>query len=155
MAAIVALKARRAEGGQRFKSRPFLTPNELEFLNRLEQSVPELRFHAQVSMGALLEPVVAKRNNARAYMSARGSFSQKIVDYVAQSRENGTVVAIIELDDRTHESTNDSKRDAMLHEAGYSVVRWNSKTKPDASAIRGRLLASPPLEAPSRFVRMA
>ena len=45
--------------GKRFKARAFMTPNELEFLGRLEAAVPELRFHAQVAMGALLAPEVA------------------------------------------------------------------------------------------------
>ena len=70
MAAILVLKGRRIERGLRFKSRIFLTPNEREFLQRLEQSVPELRFHAQVAMGALLEPAMARRNDSRAHMSA-------------------------------------------------------------------------------------
>lgn len=152
--AFLVFKGRRTEHGRRFKSRTFLTPNELEFLQRLEQSAPELRFHAQVAMGALLEPAIAKRNDARAHMSARGSFSQKIVDYVAQSREDGSVVAIIELDDRTHDTARDARRDAMLDEAGYLVVRWNSKAKPDANAIRQCLLAPRSVEGQSRSLGM-
>ena len=151
LAALAALKLKQAGSGQRFRAKALLTANELEFLSRLERAVPELRFHAQVAMGALLEPV-AKGNDRSAYMSARGSFSQKIVDYVAQNRESGDVVAIIELDDRTHDSAKDAKRDAMLLEAGYSVVRWHSKTKPDTEAIRSRLVrtkASEELESNS------
>jgi very-short-patch-repair endonuclease len=66
-------------------------------------------------------------------------FSQKIVDFVAQRRADGVVVAIIELDDRTHNSSNDSKRDSMLASAGFRVVRWHSKAKPDIAAIRAQL----------------
>jgi very-short-patch-repair endonuclease len=66
-------------------------------------------------------------------------FSQKTMDFVAQSRRDGSIVAIIELDDRTHDMEKDSKRDTILATAGYRIVRWNSKTKPDAAAIRARL----------------
>ena len=119
-----------------FKAKPFLTPNELEFLERLESAVPELRFHAQVSMGALLQPATERRRDNRAYYSARGMFSQKIVDFVAQRKGDGTIVAIIELDDRTHDRTKDAKRDAMLAQGGYRTVRWHSKQKPSPADIR-------------------
>ena len=38
----------------------------------------------------------------------------------------------------------------QLDEAGYLVVRWNSKAKPDANAIRQRLLALRLVEGQSR-----
>jgi len=129
-----------------FKRKVLLTPNELEFLNRLEAAAPELRFHAQVSMGALIDPVVS-RKEASEYFRARGMFSQKIVDYVAQRRADGAIVAVIELDDRTHDSDKDGKRDAMLVSAGYKVVRWNSKAKPALQAIRIELM--PGVKSPS------
>ncbi|HWI81747.1 DUF2726 domain-containing protein [Ramlibacter sp.] len=138
---VAVLKAKLAgtEGAAgKFKAKPLLTANELEFLARLEAAVPELRFCPQVAMGALLDPAVP-RSDRKAYYRLRGMFSQKIVDFVAQARSDGSIVAIIELDDRTHESEKDSKRDAMLVIAGYRVVRWNSRSKPDAAAIRGAL----------------
>jgi very-short-patch-repair endonuclease len=42
--------------------------------------------------------------------------------------------------DRTHDSAKDEKRDAMLREAGYAIVRWHSKSKPNSTAIREKLL---------------
>lgn len=141
------LKARLGGAGSapRFKRKALLTPNEAEFLARLEAAAPELRFCPQVSMGALLDPAAAKSDRS-AYYRARGMFSQKIVDFVAQSRADGSVVAVVELDDRTHDAGKDAKRDAMLESTGYRVVRWQSKAKPDAAAIRARLLP-PPAEA--------
>lgn len=148
--AVVAIKAKIGVGGPgsrpAFKRKTLLTPNELEFLARLESSAPELRFHAQVSMGALLDPAASSKDG-REYFRARGMFSQKIVDFVAQARADGSIVAIIELDDRTHNSDKDGRRDAMLSSAGYKVVRWKSKSKPDAAAIRVELLA-PPIPGP-------
>lgn len=134
-----------AKGGAnaKFKAKALLTANELEFLGRLETAMPELRFCPQVSMGALLDPAVS-RSDGKAYYRLRGMFSQKIVDFVAQRRIDGSIVAIVELDDRTHDAANDSKRDSMLVSAGYRVVRWNSKAKPDAAAIRAQLAPAPP-----------
>lgn len=142
--AVLAAKARaKSDSGKRFKAKRFMTENELEFLSRLEAAIPELRFHAQVAMGALLDAQTSHRENARAHMSARGRFSQKIVDFVAQHRSTGEVVALIELDDRTHDSAKDQGRDAMLLEGGYKVIRWQSKAKPDGHAIRHALLGAP------------
>ena len=124
----------------KFKSKTLLTGNELEFLNRLELAIPEWRFHAQVAMGAILDPTVA-RQDAKAYFRARGMFSQKIVDFVAQNRTDGAIMAIIELDDKTHNADKDLKRDAMLTGAGYRVVRYQSRTKPNGASIRADLVA--------------
>ena len=148
---ILALAFGRRKGGKAplFKARPLLTANELEFLHRLESAVPEYRFHAQVAMGALLEPAMARKGNGSNYMRVRGMFSQKIVDYVAQRRDTGQIVAIIELDDRTHDKDKDASRDAMLHQAGYRTVRWQSKNRPGAAEILAALVEPPSLLKPA------
>ena len=129
-------------GQNRFKAKPMLTPNELEFLARLETAAPEFKICPQVAMGSLLDPDVP-RSDARAYMRLRGMFSQKVVDFVVLERKTGAVAAIIELDDRTHKVEKDAKRDAMLASAGYKIVRWQSKAKPDAASIRAELGLAP------------
>jgi very-short-patch-repair endonuclease len=133
-----------SKGGWRpeFKAKQFMTKNEMEFLGRLEAAAPELRFHAQVCMGAILDPATSKHENVASYMRTRGKFSQKIIDYVAQSRATGEIVAIIELDDKTHSQHKDMIRDGMLFEAGYKVVRWQSKSKPSLVQIRSELMAT-------------
>lgn len=145
-AAITVLKAKLAakSGAEaNFRPKTLLTVNELEFLGRLESAMPELRFCPHVSMGALLDPAVP-RSDGKAYYRLRGMFSQKVVDFVAQRRADGLIVAIIELDDRTHDVGKDSKRDSMLASAGYRVVRWNSKTKPNTAEIRAQLTPALP-----------
>ena len=144
--ALAVLKSKLAgqqSAGAKFKRKTLLTPNELEFLVRLEAAAPELRLFPQVAMGALLDPALP-RSESKAYFRLRGMFSQKIVDFVAQRRSDGSTVAIIELDDRTHGSDKDAMRDEMLQSAGYRIVRWHSKTKPDAAAIRAELYRSTP-----------
>ena len=61
----------------------------------------------------------------------------KIADYVICNKEM-YVLAVVELDDRTHRNDKDAKRDAMLVQAGYKVIRWDSKNKPTAEQIRER-----------------
>lgn len=148
-ALLLAAKQKPGRSPARFKAKPFLTANELEFLGRLERAVPEYRFHAQVAMGALLEPDMLKKLNGREYMRARGMFSQKIVDFVAQRRDTGQIVAIIELDDRTHSADKDARRDAMLQQAGYRVMRWTSKAKPATAEILASLLGTPGTQSAS------
>lgn len=146
-AAVIGLAVLKAKGvaagaggdDAKFKAKGMLTPNELEFIERLEAAAPEIRFHSQVAMGAVLEPAVS-RKDGKAFYRLRGMFAQKIIDFVAQDRKSGAIIAIIELDDRTHDGGKDAKRDAMLASAGYRVVRWNSKMKPGAMAIRAELI---------------
>ncbi len=151
MVFVAFIRARFEDGlakPEKFKAKRLLTANELEFLNRLEAAAPELRFCPQVAMGALLDPT-AHRSDRRAYFRQRGMFAQKIVDFVAQRRDDGSIVAIIELDDRTHDSAKDAKRDAMLASAGYKTLRWTSKAKPTASGIREALFPPPPSAQPA------
>ena len=143
IAMVVAAANKNKSVALRFKAKKLLTANEMEFLGRLEAAVPEFRFHAQVAMGALIEPAVSQKQDAKMFWSLRGMFAQKIVDYVAQDRATGDIVAIIELDDKTHNAEKDAKRDAMTASAGYKTIRWHSAKRPTVAAIRAELLAQP------------
>jgi very-short-patch-repair endonuclease len=45
------------------------------------------------------------------------------------------VVALIELDDRTHDASADRQRDAITKRAGYQAFRFQSKQKPSEKEI--------------------
>ena len=45
------------------------------------------------------------------------------------------VLAVVELDDRTHNAERDAKRDTMLLSAGYRTLRFPSKRKPSEAEI--------------------
>jgi very-short-patch-repair endonuclease len=125
-----------------YHAKPLMTANEREFLGRLEGACPELRFHAQVAMGALLKVKVRQGERSREWFRARGVFAQKIVDFVAEDRRSGELIAIIELDDRSHDPAKDAARDALLQAAGYRTIRWPSSKRPGEAAIRSTLLTT-------------
>jgi hypothetical protein len=114
-----------------YKASPLMTDNEFEFFNRLVKALPDYYIFPQVSFGAILDSI---GDTPQEKQRIRFTFSQKRADYVVYN-DNKQIVAIIELDDRTHNVQNDAKRDAMLNEAGYRVIRFQSKQKPSVSEI--------------------
>jgi hypothetical protein len=111
----------------------FLTETEARVLAMLEAALPEHRIMAQVAMGALLQAGSKDRKKAH---SARNMFAQKIVDFVVVTRATAEVVALIELDDRTHQAAKDRKRDAMTASAGYRTIRLAAGRRPTAESVR-------------------
>lgn len=126
-------KARRKPG--LYKSKNILTPNEKEFYGRMVSALPEYVIHTQIAMSALIEPRVDRMVNGSEYMRLRAKFSQKYVDFVVCRPKSLEVVAIVELDDITHDPEKDALRDEMLEGAFYKVVRWHSRNKPSKSTI--------------------
>lgn len=125
------------KAGGNYKAKDLLTDNEKEFFFRLKRALPGYEVFSQVSMGAILNPNADR--NARRYHQIRGTFAQKIVDFLICDGKTLNVIAIVELDDRTHNVERDQKRDAMLQSAGYRVIRWNSRKKPSEDEIRVRI----------------
>jgi very-short-patch-repair endonuclease len=126
-----------------------MTKREREAIVLIERSLPNCRVHAQVAMGALVK---AKTGLSKAQHAAvRNRFNQKIVDFVLEDRSTGNVVALVELDDRTHDAAKDSRRDALTLAAGYRTVRIPAGTplaQPAIdSLIRTALSASTTTEA--------
>lgn len=136
---VVLRNAASGVSGRRYTSSPLLTPNELEFYHRLKRALPGFDILAQVAMGALLSPAVPR--TSRDYLRIRGTFAQKFVDFVICDPKTLAVIALVELDDRTHNAGKDAQRDAMLKEAGYHVVRWQSRNKPLEPDIRAAISA--------------
>lgn len=109
-------------------AKPFLTAREQAMLAALEEVLPMHRIHAQVAMGALL---AAPRRPGRRFNPAdRNAFSQKIVDFVIADPSTGKVVALVELDDRSHDAAKDRVRDAMTARAGYTTIRIPKNARP-------------------------
>ena len=121
----------------RLERRALLTRAEIEMLAILRQALPDRHIGCQVSMGALLKP--RQGLSRKAYGLARNKISQKVVDFVVIDPRNGHVEAVIELDDSTHDARRDAKRDALLGQGNYLVIRIPSKPRPTQSNVRQHL----------------
>lgn len=126
-----------AEDLAALNKKDLLTGNEREFYGRICRALPEHTVLAQVAMGALIEVDQALADQE---FAVREKFARKIVDFVVCDRQM-RVVALIELDDRTHDAEKDRARDAMTAAAGYRTLRWDSRAKPTEAQIRAEVLA--------------
>lgn len=118
----------------RYKVRALLTANEAEFFRRLCRAAPDLHFFPQVAMSGLIEPDVPSKQ----WRAAFGRIAQKRVDFCVCSADL-RVLAIIELDDRTHDAKSDALRDSFTASAGIRTIRFQSKSKPSVEQLRSVL----------------
>lgn len=140
LVALVALKAGGAsvnsDGIGRYKAAALMSENEREFFGRLLAACPDHFVFPQVAMGALIAPASSDKKIAHA---DRLRVAQQRVDFVICDKAC-KVVVVIELDDRTHQASKDQRRDDRLQQGGIRTVRFQSKNRPDAAAIRDAVL---------------
>jgi hypothetical protein len=117
----------------RLRRKPLLTANEAEFFHRLQRALPGFHVFPQVSFAAFLTDDGQLSRNAR--WTLRAKFDRKIADFVICERGTLRVVAVLELDDRTHDARADRQRDAITRAAGYQTIRYQSRQKPSDSEI--------------------
>jgi hypothetical protein len=120
-------------GPRRFYARkPLSTPEQILYF-RLVKALPEHIVLAQVQLSRFLD--VESGQHAWGW---RNRISQKSADFVV-CRKDATVVAVIELDDVSHERGDrraaDATKEEALAAAGIKVIRWPETALPDGSAI--------------------
>ena len=118
---VMLMSTKRGIGSLPVRAAPLMTKRERIVCAMIERAVPHARVHAQVSMGAILRPA-AGLDRSRS-TSVRNRFSSKRVDFVLEDRASGDIIAIVELDDRTHNRSADRQRDRMTSRAGYLTIR--------------------------------
>ncbi len=135
---LVALGWSRSSGGLAAQqplapvATPFMTRREQAMLAVLEHVLPMYRIHAQVAMGALLK--VPSLPGRRVIPADWNPFARKIVDFVVEDSTTGKVIALIEIDDRSHDAETDRQRDAMTARAGYRTLRIPAGKQPTVQA---------------------
>jgi len=120
-----------------------MTDNEEEFFGRLVVALPDHYIYPQVAMSALLDPASSDRRTA---YGDRLRIAQQRVDYVVCTRRC-EVVAVVELDDKTHSRAKDELRGARLEQVGIRTVRFQARNKPKVEAIRAMILGPMVTEA--------
>jgi hypothetical protein len=120
--------------------RRLLTQRERDVLLLIEAAVPQCRVHAQVGMGGLLECRKGLRVKHR--ISVRNQFDRKRVDFVLEERSSGDVLALVELDDASHNDAKDRARDKITKAAGYRTIRLRAGKRLDQTSVRDEINAS-------------
>jgi very-short-patch-repair endonuclease len=120
-----------------YARKPLSEPEQILYF-RLINALPDHIVLAQVQLSRLLG--VKKGNNYHAWLNRINRLS---ADFVVCNKDS-SVVAVIELDDSSHESegrqATDAKKDKALASAGVRMIRWRTKALPDDAAIKQSLL---------------
>jgi len=117
----------------------WLTPAERSFFGVLQQAVAsDYQIFAKVRLADIVRPV---RNPSRSgWQSAFNRITGKHVDFVLCDSERLGVVAVIELDDRTHErferGVRDQLVDSALADARIPVLRVSARQSYSPTQIR-------------------
>jgi hypothetical protein len=122
----------------RYRRATIMTENEREFYGRLLAACPDCQIWPQVPILALVRPDA--KEGSRAFWMAFKRISNTRVDWVVV--QDMEVVAIVELDDRSHDARKDAQRDRILKSCGYRVVRFNSSRRPDPRQIHEAIFAA-------------
>lgn len=117
----------------RFEPKRLLTQNETEFFQRLRSALPDFYIFPQVAFRAIVRP--AARSNTRAYTRQLAKIGSKHCDFLICNPQL-EVLAIVELDDRTHVASKDAVRDALTAQVGYTTIRYESRIRPSVAEIR-------------------
>jgi very-short-patch-repair endonuclease len=130
-----------------FYAKRLLSQPEQVLYHRLVRSLPDHVVLAQVQVSRVLG--VKKGFNFNEWNNRINRLSY---DFVVCSKDL-TVLAAIELDDKTHQATSradtDRKKEQATAAAGIKLIRWQVKSLPDQSAIQAALSeqpANPPVE---------
>jgi len=149
VAVVVSALIVKTQGGSSDEIWPFyakkpLTQSEQILYFRLLNALPEHIVLAQVQLSRLLG--VKKGNN---FQSWNNRINRMSADFVVCSKDS-SIVAVIELDDASHEREDrkaaDTKKNQALNSAGIPIVRWQAKMLPDETTIKASIPLNPSLK---------
>ena len=138
-AVVVVILKKRASLGSGDATWPFyvkkpLTQPEQVLYHRLVATMPDYIVLSQVQLSRVLG--VKKGSNFNEWNNRINRMS---LDFLVCLKDS-TVVAAIELDDKTHERQSrieaDEKKERALSAAGVALIRWQVSALPDEATIR-------------------
>lgn len=114
-----------------------LTQPEQVLYHRLVAAMPECIVLAQVQLSRVLGV-----KKGFSFHEWNNRINRMSLDFVVCLKDS-SVVAAIELDDKTHENASradaDAKKEKALSAAGVALIRWRVSALPDENAIRQAL----------------
>ncbi|SEN36206.1 DUF2726 domain-containing protein [Nitrosomonas marina] len=115
------------------------TPTELSFYHVLKQAVSEkFEIFGKVRIADVIQP--GKHLNQKSWRIAFNRIQSKHFDYVICDPETLTIMAIIELDDSSHNAENNSNRDRLVNEvcqsANIRLIRFDTKSAYQVGFVR-------------------
>lgn len=124
-----------------FYAKQLLSQPEQVLFHRLVNALPDYIILAQVQVSQVLG--VHKGFN---FYEWHNRINRLSYDFVV-CKKDGSVLAVIELDDKSHESSErieaDKRKDRATTAAGIRMIRWHVKFMPDESIIRDELTQLP------------
>ena len=120
-----------------YAKKPLSQPEQVLYF-RLVQALPEHIVLAQGQISRLLG--VKKGNDYQAWFNRINRMS---ADFVVCNKDS-SIVAVIELDDATHQKEDrqaaDAKKDKALSSADIRIIRWQARSIPDIPAIQAAFI---------------
>jgi hypothetical protein len=114
--------------------KPLLTPTELEFSKLLDEAMPEFRVMYQVAVYQTIKIKDSPEN-----LKIWNKLNRLTFDFVLIDRESN-VVAVIELDDKSHlrlaTVKRDQKKDDLINFLGKPLLRFNVSSMPSVEVLR-------------------
>jgi len=142
---VAALKAKEGRASDAvewpyYAKRPLSAPEQILYF-RLGHALPQHIVLAQVGLSRLLG--VKKGSSFHAWNNRINRMS---ADFVVCGKDS-SIVAVIELDDASHNRGDrrvaDAKKDRALGAAGIRIIRWQAKAIPDEASIKAQVLTHP------------
>lgn len=122
-----------------FYAKQLLSQPEQILFHRLVKALPEHIILAQVQVSQVLG--VHKGFN---FYEWNNRINRLSYDFVVCNKD-GSVHAVIELDDKSHESKDrveaDKRKDRATSAASIRMVRWHVRSMPDENAIKDELMS--------------
>lgn len=124
-----------------YRARVLMTEREQVMFHRLREACPELLVFSQVQLSRAIEV----KPRVDDHTSWRNKIDRKSLDFVI-CLPDSSILAVIELDDKSHDRQKQKTRDAdktrALADAGVRLIRVNEI--PSVSALCGLLGRTPP-----------
>lgn len=127
------------------------SPAERSFLGVLESSIPEgMRIFGKVRVADVLTP--SSSANKSHWQTAFNKISAKHFDYVLCDSSTLKVIAVIELDDKSHNSKKAKARDIFLNDicqgAKLPIIRFSAKHSYTVDIVKESIFNSLPTHYP-------